>query len=384
MSLIQRPPVDGVVQEDGLGIDATRHALQDARAADHSFRGGAIMGSMCTLPHPVALEAHELFAETNLGDPDHFPGTAQMERDVIEDLRQLLNGPPESDGRFLTGGTEANLFALYVARERTGKRDVVVPEHAHFSFEKAARLLGMNLVWVPSTPDHRADTVAMAQAITPDTALVVGVAGGTELGLVDDIPALAAACVEANVALHVDAAFGGYVLPFIDGPAFAFDVPGVWSVSLDPHKMGQSTIPSGVLMLRDGAHWNHVAVDTPYVSTTQQSQLLGTRPGSAVASTWAVHRALGRAGYRAAMAECFRVRDELVSGLAAAGHALVAPPELNVVTFQAGDARARMQALEKVGVRVNVVPRFNAIRIVVGPHVTSQSVQRLLDALGDA
>ncbi len=370
------------MQESPWTAEQVQDALKAAHDGDHKFADGSILGSMCTEPHDLARMAHNLFAETNLGDPEHFPGAARMEREVIDDLLQLLHAPEGADGRFLTGGTEANLFALYIAREATGKRQVVVPEHAHFSFEKAARMLDMELVWVPDLPDHRADANAMAAAITDDTALVVGVAGTTELGLVDPLVDLSVACSEAGVRLHVDGAFGGYVLPFLEGAApFHFAIPGVWSISMDPHKMGRSVIPAGVLLVRDGSEWQHVAVETPYVSTDKQTQLLGTRPGAAVAATWAVHRALGRDGYRRQTHQCMEVRDHLVRGLKEAGHSLLAEPELNVVTFRVDDPIAVSQALTQEGVRVNVIPRFSAIRIVVGPHVTSYAVDRLLNHL---
>ncbi len=370
------------MQEQGWGIRKVESALRSIRVDDHRFAGGSIMGSMCTEPHRVARDAHALFAETNLGDPEHFPGTARLEAEVMDDIRGLLNAPARAGGRFLTGGTEANLYAMYVAREKTGKTEVILPEHAHFSFEKAAKLLGMRLKWIPSGPDYRADVDRMAKAISKRTALVVGVAGSTELGKVDAISRLARHCQKSKVLLHVDAAFGGYMLPFLpSAPRFAFDVPGVWSVTLDPHKMGQATIPAGILMLRDEADWDHVGVETPYVSTAKQSQLLGTRPGAAVAATWAVHRALGRTGYARAAASCMKVRDDLVERLQRHGYSLVSPPELNVVTFHAKNAAKRMQALDAEGVRVNVIPRFDAIRIVVGPHVTKSSVLRLMTAL---
>jgi tyrosine decarboxylase/aspartate 1-decarboxylase len=370
------------VQDAGWLPEEVQRALQLAHEGDHRFDDGSILGSMCTQPHELATLAHTLFAATNLGDPDHFPETARMEQEVLADLTSLLHAPEGASGRFLTGGTEANLFAMFVAREATGKRHVVVPEHAHFSFQKAALILGMELTWVPSTTDFRADVDAMAAAIRNDTALVVAVAGTTELGLVDPIAKLAEICRKREVRLHVDAAFGGYVLPFIDNaPPFDFQELGVWSISLDPHKMGRSVIPAGCLIIRDGTDWNHVAVETPYVSTAKQSQLLGTRPGAAVAATWAVHRALGQEGYRQQTMRCLEVRDYLISGLAERGHKLVSQPQLNVVTFRVDDPVATMDALTRQGVRVNVVPRFAAIRIVVGPHVTHDAIDRLFLAL---
>ncbi len=374
------------MNETGASLRDVRKALRAARAEDLSFADGQILGSMCTAPHEAAAEAHALFLETNLGDPAHFPGTARLEREVLDDLKQLLHAPAAAEGRYLTGGTEANVLACYLAREKTGKRVVVLPDSGHFSFEKAARLLEMELRHVPTTPSGHADPAAMAKAITKDTALVVAVAGSTELGLVDPIDQVAAACRKKGALLHVDAAYGGYFLPFLAEAnrtprPFDFTVPGVWSIAMDPHKMGMATIPGGALLLRDGRDWARIAVKSPYVSTDSQATLMGTRPGAAVAAAWAVHRHLGRLGFASLVETCLDNATYLAAKLQAAGIALVAEPELAVVTFRADDAGALAAALRRKGFGVNVVPRLGAIRVVVNPHVTRAVLDKFLKAL---
>ena len=376
------------VQDKGWSRREVRKALAAARAEDFTFDGGEILGSMCTAPHEVAAEAHALFLETNLGDPEHFPGTARLEQEVLADLRALLHAPPGAGARYLTGGTEANILACWLARERTGRRQVVLAESAHFSFEKAARLLGMDLRYVPTLPTGHADPDAMAAAVSAKTALLVGVAGTTELGLVDDIEALGEAARRRKVPLHIDAAYGGYLLPFLSDATrtpkpFDFRVAGVWSIAMDPHKMGMATIPGGALVLRDGKDWDLTAVESPYVSTGTQSTLMGTRPGAAVAAAWAVHRHLGRDGFASMAEQCLDNAAYLAANLQAMGVELAASPETTVVTFKTEDPRSLSDQLERKGFRVNVVPRLSAIRIVVNPHVTRETLRRFLDALKD-
>ena len=360
-------------------------ALDRLRGKDYTFASGEILGSMCTAPHEMAALAHARFLETNLGDPGHFPGTAQMEQEALADLLALLNAPAGAEGRFVSGGTEANLMACYLARERTGRRTILVPDSAHFSFEKAARLMGMKLQVVP-TKDGRGDPAATAAAIGPDTALVVAVAGTTELGLIDPVADLAALCQQRGVLLHVDAAYGGYLIPFLDEAgrvpvAFDFALPGVWSLCIDPHKGGMSTIPAGVLVLRDGADWARPAVASPYLSVPTQSTLLGTRPGAAAAACWAVHRHLGRVGFASLAETCLDNATYLAVRLVELGVELVAAPELGVVTFRVRDPAAVRDRLQERGWSVNVVPRFQAIRIVAGPHVTREGLDHFLKAL---
>ena len=378
-----------------MPLREVRKALEAARAEDFHFSGpaprklrkaaskGAILGSMCTAPQEAAAEAHALFLETNLGDPAHFPGTARLEQEVLADLKQLLRAPAGAAGRYVSGGTEANILACWLAREKTGRRTIVLPESGHFSFEKAARLLDMRLVKVPTLPSGHADPDAMSAAVRKDTALLVGIAGTTELGLVDDIPALAAVARHRKVPLHVDAAYGGYLLPFLRDATriakpFDFSVVGVWSVAMDPHKMGMATIPGGALVLRDGGDWSLTAVESPYVSTDSQSTLMGTRPGAAVAAAWAVHRHLGRDGFASVAETCLDNAAYLAAQLQSMGVELVASPELGVVTFRAGNPQALRAALQEKGWSVNIVPRYQAIRIVANPHVHKDHLRRFL------
>lgn len=374
------------MQDAGLSLRDVRKALRAARDEDLSFADGGILGSMCTAPHPAAAEANAIFLETNLGDPGHFPGTARLEREVLADLAQLLHAPASAEGRYLTGGTEANLLACYLAREKTHHRTIVLPESGHFSFEKAARLLEMDLRYVPTTPSGHADPDATAKAIGKDTALVVGIAGTTELGLIDPIPELAAVCRAKKALLHVDAAYGGYLLPFFAAAnrvprPFDFEVPGVWSVAMDPHKVGMATIPGGALVLRDGRDWELSAVRSPYVSTWTQSTLMGTRPGAAVAAAWAVHRHLGLLGFAGLAETCLDNATFLAAQLQAMGIEVVAEPELGVVTFRADDLQAMAAQLREKGFGVNIVPRLGGIRIVCNPHVTRENLTRFLKTL---
>ncbi len=376
------------MQEEGWSERRVRSVLRDLRKKDFSFEEGEILGSMCTAPHDVARWAHDLFLETNLGDPGHFPAAAQLEREVLQDFTRLLHAPRGAGARYLTGGTEANLLALYLAR-RTGRKTVLLPDSAHFSFEKAARLLGMKLRYIPTTESGHADPHAMEDAVSRSTALIVGVAGTTELGLIDPIEDLSEVALRHKVPLHVDAAFGGYILPFLEDAGrrarpFDFRLDGVHSLSLDPHKMGMAPIPGGVMVLRNEADWQRIAVETPYVSTDRQVTLMGTRPGAAVAACWAVHRHLGRAGYASLAETMLDNATFLAARLQAMGIALVAQPELNVVTFYADEPEALSARLQAGGFRVNIVPRFGAIRIVVGPHVTRHVVERFLVKLSEA
>ena len=335
-----------------------------------------ILSSMCTIPHPVAIRAHMEFMETNLGDPGLFPGTASLEKLLIERLGTLLH-LPTAWGYATTGGTESNIQALRMARQIAGKAkpNVVIPESAHFSFKKACDILCLEMRTVPLDSEYRMDARAAQEKIDRNTCCLVGIAGTTEYGMVDPIADLAGVAKDFDIFFHVDAAFGGMVLPFLDhAPAFDFSLPGVSSIAIDPHKMGMSTIPAGVLLVRDRDALCSLMVDTPYLSIKQGYTLSGTRPGASVAGAVAVLEYEGIEGFRDIVAGCMKNMKRLTDGMETYGIERAITPDVNVATFTP----------------VKVPPpwivswtRKGHLRIVCMPHVNADVVEKFLKDIGE-
>ena len=377
------------MRERGAAADEVRAKLREARARDTPFRSGRILGSMCTAPHPLAEEAYRLFLESNLGDPHLCPGARSLEEEALRSLGSLMRAPPQARGVFLTGGSEANFMGVLLAHRRRGGREVVLPESAHFSLDKACAYLGLRQSVARVTPDGRADVDDVRERITRETACVVAVAGTTELGVVDPVPELAAVCRDLGVPLHVDAAFGGFVIPFARRlgrslPDFDLGVPGVSTLAVDPHKMGMACIPTGVLLAADARDFDAVSLPSPYVSVERQPSLQGTRPGAAPAAAWAVMEHLGIEGYTRVVRECLDVTAHLAKGLEAAGFPPVRDPELNIVAFRVPDPPAVRRALRDRGFLLSLAPLSGGLKVVVMPHVTREAVDAFLAVLPQA
>lgn len=359
--------------EEGLSEEELGQHLSEARSEDTPFRSGHVLGSMCTAPHPAAEEAYRLFVDTNLGDPLINPGTDRLKREVVDQLLSLVEAPSGAGGLFVSGGTEANITALRLARDTTGRTEVVMPETAHFSFRKAAHALGLEARTTPVNERFEADVEAVKEAVGPETACVVGIAGNTEFGAVDPIEPIAEIGEDAGAWVHVDAAYGGFLLPFVhDPPAFGLEVPGVDSLTVDPHKGGRAAIPAGSLLVDDESKLEQGATETPYVSTEKQAGLLSTRPGAAAASTWAALNAIGRRGYRIQARGTVELGEWLAGVLEGKGASLAREPSLGIVAIEVEDNVAVREKLAEKGWIVSLTTLVPGIRIVCMPHVTGE------------
>ena len=338
-----------------------------------------IFSSMCTIPHPVAVRAHAMFMETNLGDPGLFPGTAGLERLLIQRFGELFHCP-DAGGYATSGGTESNIQALRLAKALKCVADcpnVVLPDSAHFSFKKACDILGISMRRVPLTADFRMDADLAAEQIDRNTVALVGVAGTTEYGMVDPITDLARIADQQDLFFHVDAAFGGMVIPFLERPIpFDFALPGVSSIAVDPHKMGMSTIPAGCLLTRDPDLLHNLNIDTPYLTVKQEFTLGGTRPGAPVAGALAVLDYLGMEGMKAVVAGCMKNTERLIAGMESFGICRAATPDVNVATFLC--TRARVPAPWKVSWTCR-----KHLRIVCMPHVHRDRVEAFIKDIGE-
>jgi tyrosine decarboxylase/aspartate 1-decarboxylase len=344
---------------------------------------------MCTAPHHVAKTAHSLFLNSNLGDSGLFPGSLRLEREVIQKLAALLNGKG-SVGFIVSGGTEANLLALLAAKNmaHASNPEVVLPESAHFSFTKICNLLRLKPVHASLDSAYRVDPSSVENCITSNTVAVVGTAGTAELGAVDPIDKLSEIALKHGAYLHVDAAFGGLIIPFLRdiGHAaadFDFRLEGVKSLTVDPHKMGMTAIPAGGILFRNGTFLDYIKTATPYLTAESQYTFVGTRPGASAAATWAVFERLGREGFRTTIRRCMRLTKFLSSRLEALGFKLVSQPTLNIVAFRGSNSKLLSEKLRQRGWFVSYIPRLDCIRIVVMPHLRKRHLMAFLKDLSE-
>ena len=369
--------------------------LNELHELDHDYFDGRILGSMCTEAHPFAKEVYCKFLDTNLGDPGLFKGTKRIENEVIKSIGELLS-LDNAYGNIVTGGTEANIMAIRAARNHARKYkgitdgEIIIPDSAHFSFKKAADMLNLRIVESKLDDNYRIDVESVKDAISDKTVAIVAIAGTTELGLIDPIEEISKIAHENNIYFHVDAAFGGFSIPFLkeigyDLPVFDFSLPGVCSITVDPHKMGLAPIPAGGIIFRKEEYLDVMAVDSPYLTVKTQSTIVGTRLGASSAATYAIMKYFGKEGYCKLASELMDNTKFLAKNLKELGYEIVCEPELNIVAFNHPEMNANdlAQKLEDLGWKVSVAKCPVAIRVVLMNHIKKNHLEELLKDLKD-
>ncbi len=367
----------------GMDEKTIRSILNDLKSKDTPYE--RVLSSMCTYPHPVAVAAHQQFIETNLGDPGLFAGTAEIEHEVMRMMGTLF-GNPDAHGYITTGGTESNIQAIHAIKTARKIREpnIIVPASAHFSFDKVADILGIEVQKADLDPEFRADISSVEDLIDENTIGIVGIAGTTEFGQIDPIRELSDLALSKNIFLHVDAAFGGFVIPFLrEKYEFDFTLPGVTSIAADPHKMGFATIPTGGLLFQDSSYLNRLSVDTPYLTVNSQQTLSGTRSGASAASAYAVFTYLGREGYERIVQRCMELTHELVARARESGIEPLIDPVTNVLVLDVPDADSVRSKLKKRGWDVSITRDPRALRLVIMPHLSRENLNLFADDFAD-
>ena len=369
----------------GLPRKTLLYELKKIRNLNQNYDNGKILCSMCTKPHPIAEKAYRMFFESNLGDSGLFPGSVQIEKEVMQELAVLFHGD-HARGFLVSGGTEANLMAMLAARNmaKVSVPEVILPESAHFSFTKICNLLNLKPVYAGLDGSFKVNPSEVENLIGRNTVAIVGTAGTAELGAVDPIDKLSEIALQHGVSLHVDAAFGGLVIPFLKNcqSRFDFGLDGVKSVTVDPHKMGMAAIPAGGILFKDATTLDYIKTETPYLTDKAQYTFVGTRTGASAASVWAVFKALGMEGYLKVVGKCMENTRLLSNGLENAGFKLVVKSTLNLVAFRSDNTKGLAEKLWRRGWFVSYVPRYDCIRIVVMPHIKKRHVAAFLGELG--
>jgi glutamate/tyrosine decarboxylase-like PLP-dependent enzyme len=323
-------------------------------------------GQMLKPPHPVARAAYALATWINPNNHalDGGRASSQMEKEGVAQIAAMF-GWKEHLGHLCSGGTMANLEALWVAGQLQPGKKILASDQAHYTHSRISSVLGLPFALVPSNHCAHMDVHALATMLKAgDVGCVVATMGTTGTGSVDSLAEILRLREEYGFRLHVDAAYGGYFTlagNLAADTRASFDLIGkADSIVIDPHKHGLQPYGCGCVLFRDanvGAIYRH---ESPYTYFTSGELHLGeislecSRPGASAVALWATMWLLPlvRGGEFAGMLEnCREAAVELHRRLAQDPRWLVPfAPELDIVVWaprarSASEVSARSQQI---------------------------------------
>lgn len=316
-------------------------------------------------------------------------GAREMEAEIVSWLGGLL-GAQHPTGLVTSGGSESNMCAILTAKRRAGRKggSVVFPDNGHYSLHKLCRMFDLDPIVVPAPEGHLdlVDPEAIEAAIRPDTIAVIATAGTWAYGSVDPIEEIGEIAARRGLYFHVDAAFGGFILPFLERsgyddtiPPWDFRVPGVCSISADLHKNGMAPPPAGTLLFRDASLLASAKEICPPNGT-----MSGTRGTGPIAGAWTMVTLLGEPGYTAVSLKSMALRDELVAGVREIPGLSVHPGSrinMTLIHSETLDLRPVAEELRSRGwmYAARQVPAPVSLVLVLMPHNDGQTAQFLAD-----
>jgi len=309
-------------------------------------------GQMLKPPHPVARAAYALAMTINPNNHARDGGRAssEMEIEAVGEIARMF-GFTNHLGHLTSGGTFANLEALWVAGQLAPGKRVLAQEQAHYTHKRITSVLQIPFGTVASDRFGRMDLDALEDQLRRgDVGTVVATLGTTAVGSVDPLAEILELRERYGFRVHVDAAYGGYfrlIADELDEPAKqAYLAMGrADSIVVDPHKHGLQPYGCGCVLFRDASVGRFYKHDSPYTYFTSNELHLGeislecSRAGAAAVALWATQRLLPltpdgefakglAAGRRAALELDRRLRAE-ERFTAFAGR-----PELDIVVWQ--------------------------------------------------
>ena len=411
-------PIDALPQH-GTGIDNAYEWISSELLLDGQARLNLATFVTTWMPKTAALLMGET-ADKNMIDKDEYPVTAEIEARCVNILADLWNSPEHESatGCSTTGSSEAAMLAgmalkwrwrdrMKAAGKPTDKPNMVMGANVQVCWEKFCRYWEVEPRLVPMEGEtfHLTPDRAVAHC-DENTIGVVAILGSTFDGSYEPVKEIADALDQLesdkglNVPLHVDAASGGFVAPFL-APDLVWDfrIPRVQSINSSGHKYGLVYPGVGWAIWRDKAALpRDLVFDVNYLGGHMPTFSLNfSRPGSEVIAQYYMFMALGRKGYADLMLNLQEIATYISDGIGKMGpYRLISKgDELPVFAFALQhdvENYTVFDVSDRLRERGWLVPAYNfpenrqdlsVLRIVVRAGMHLEMADKLLDFLGE-
>jgi glutamate/tyrosine decarboxylase-like PLP-dependent enzyme len=344
------PPVEAGAS-DPAALRQVLNEVADRLRDNYPYFHPQYAGQMLKPPHAVARLAYALAMWINPNNHalDGGRASSAMEKEAVAGIARMF-GWEEHLGHLTSGGTMANLEALWIAGELQPGATVLASSQAHYTHSRISAVLKLPFGSVPADDSGRMDLDALERRLKAGgIGTVVATLGTTAVGSIDPLPGILRLRERYGFRVHADCAYGGYyaLADNLDAPArAAFDsLSGADSIVIDPHKHGLQPYGCGCVLFRDpkvGSHYRH---DSPYTYFSSKELHLGeislecSRPGAAAVALWATQKLLPlvRGGAFARMLHDCRAAALELNAVVAEHERFIPgiPPELDIVTWAA-------------------------------------------------
>ncbi len=319
------------------------------------------------------------FPLNNIGDP-FVEGTYRVhsrsfERDVLGFFAKMYHAPEDNYWGYVTsGGTEGNMYGLYLARELLPEGIVYYSEETHYSVSKVLRVLALRNIMIKARPNGEMDyedlreTLRIHRDVPP---IILANIGTTMKGAVDDVATIHEILRDfalPNFYIHCDAALSGMILPFVKDPEPYDFAAGIDSIAVSGHKMIGSPMPCGVVLAKKD-NVDRIARSVEYVGTLDTT-ISGSRNGLSPLFLWSAIRKLGPSGFREMVVGCLKMADYAIERFREEGIDAWRNNNSVTVVFP----RPSAPVLEKWQIAVSQ----DIAHMITMPHVTRELVDELV------
>lgn len=306
-------------------------------------------GQMLKPPHPIARIAYALAMWINPNNHalDGGRASSAMEKEAVAQIASMF-GLDAHLGHLTSGGTMANLEALWICGQLNPGKTILASEQAHYTHNRVTGVLGLPFESVPTDQRGRLDVEMLEKRLQEGgVGAVVATVGTTSTGSLDPLPDILTLKERYGFRLHADAAYGGYFRLAgnlaLDSAAALDRLGEADSIVIDPHKHGLQPYGCGCVLFRDPAVGRFYKHDSPYTYFSSGDLHLGeislecSRPGASAVALWATQKLLPlvRGGEFSTMLERSREAAlKLFERIRSDNRFLTAfPPELDILVW---------------------------------------------------
>jgi tyrosine decarboxylase/aspartate 1-decarboxylase len=327
-----------------------------------------------------------------------FKGTQEIEKELIDvcSVDILKAEPGSTDGYVASGGTEANLQAVWIYRNyfqqeydaQLSEISILCSEDAHYSVDKASNVLQVGIHKVKVDEDSRKvsdetirEAIAEAQNKGYKYFIVFCNMMTTMFGSVDDTEGYVKELYAANAPfkIHVDGAYGGFYYPFSnENSSLTFKNDAISSFTLDAHKMAQAPYGTGIFIIRKGMIAYTHTKQASYVEG-EDSTLVGSRSGANAVAVWMILMKNGPFGWKEKIFILQKRAEWLCNELDELNIAYYRNPFSNIVTIKSQYVSSVIA--EEFGLVPDDHTQPSWYKIVIMEHVTVDKLIPLIERL---